>query len=192
MNAEQLGNLREYCRDEAAFEALQQFLRDIQQQYQQSERLLASAQQESKAHSQQILFQASLLDQVSHAVVATDQQGRITYWNRQAECLYQWQASEATGKNIYALLVRENGQKLARKILARTLKSARWRGELLLQRKDGSQFWADVTNALLQDQSGQPAGFVGIAVDITERKQAQALLEMQAETLQAQTQLLDL
>ncbi len=66
-----------------------------------------------------------------------------------------------------------------------------WRGELILQRKDGSQFWADVTNTLIKDSEETIIGFVGISIDITERKQSQSLLEKQAETLRQQAQLLD-
>ncbi|MBW4470118.1 MAG: PAS domain S-box protein [Stenomitos rutilans HA7619-LM2] len=190
MKAERFEGLREYCRDDAAFEALLQALFGGEQQ--QLETLLASTQPESYDCSQHVLFQASLLDQVCHAVIATDRQGQITHWNRYAEILFHWQSIEVMGKHIYQLLVPENGQKTARKILTRTTEAHPWRGELLLQRKDGRQFWADVTNTLLRDATGHAIGFVGIAVDLTERKQAQALLEMQAETLQAQTQLLNL
>lgn len=192
MKAEPFKSLRQYCRDDAAYKALQQFLDDCETRQQQLETQLALAQRQSHDHSQQILFQASLLDQVCHAVIATDRNGQITYWNRYAERLFQWQAAAVMGQNSYTLLVCENAQKVARKILTRTTKAHAWQGELRLQRQDGSQLWADVTNALLHDAAGQPIGFVGIAIDITERKQAQALLEMQAETLQAQTQLLDL
>ena len=192
MKAERFKSLRGYCRDDAAFEALQQSLCDLETHQQQLETLLASSQRQSRDHSQQILFQASLLDQVCHAVIATDRNGRIIYWNRYAEVLFQWQAATVSGQNIYILLIGKNGQKVARKLLTRTTKALPWRGELLLQRQNGSQFWAEVINALLHGADEQPIGFVGIAIDITERKQAQALLEMQAETLQAQMQLLDL
>ncbi|MBD2073146.1 PAS domain S-box protein [Phormidium sp. FACHB-592] len=192
MKAERFKSLRKYCRDDATFEALQQSLCDLETYQQQLETRLESSQRQNHEHSQQVLFQASLLDQVCHAVIATDRKGHIIYWNRYAEVLFQWQAATVSGQNIYTLLVGKNGQKVARKLLTRTTKAIPWRGELLLQRQDGSQFWAEVINALLHGADGQPSGFVGIAIDITERKQAQALLEMQAETLHAQMQLLDL
>jgi|GEM_PF-649223 len=172
MKAEQFGSLRQYCRDASAFEALQQILCDIERQ--------------NQDHSQHVLFQASLLDQVCHAVIATNRCGQITYWSRYAAVLFQWQAAEVTGKTIDLLLVRETGRKIAHKILTRTNNTTPWQGELLLQRKDGHPFWAEVTNTLLHDADGHTIGFIGIAVDLTERKQVQTGLEMQAEMAEPQ------
>src|SRR5205085_1581667 len=45
-------------------------------------------------------FQAHLLNTVEQAVIATDPDGRITYWNSFAEKLYGWSAAEAVGRNI--------------------------------------------------------------------------------------------
>ncbi len=191
MKAERFKSLREYCRDDAAFEALQQSLCDLET-YQQR---LESSQCQSHEPSQHVLFQASLLDQVCHAVIATDRKGRITYWNRSAEVLFQWQAATVSGQSLYALLIGKNGQKVARKMLARTTEATPWRGELLLQREDGSQFWAEVINTLLHGADGQPSGFVGTAIDITERKQAELALQ-QSEAryraiVEAQTEMIN-
>ncbi|MBC8509551.1 MAG: PAS domain-containing protein [Chloroflexi bacterium] len=43
---------------------------------------------------------AKLLDAVGEAVIATDLKGKIQYWNRAAENIYQWTAEEVVGKNI--------------------------------------------------------------------------------------------
>ncbi|PSB30409.1 PAS domain S-box protein [Stenomitos frigidus] len=184
MKAEQFESLREYCRDDAAFEALKKIFA-IEGQQQDLETLLPSTQGQSYDPSQPVLFEALLLDQVCQAVIATDRQGQITYWNRYAEVLFQWQTAEVVGKNIDVLLVDADGQKNDRKFFTHTTKGTPWRGELPLQRKDGSQVWAEVTNALLHDADGQAIGFVGVAVDLTEHKQEQAMLELQVELAQA-------
>ncbi|MBW4691144.1 MAG: PAS domain S-box protein [Lyngbya sp. HA4199-MV5] len=186
MKAERFEGLRAYCRDDAAFEALLQALCAIERQPQQVETLFASTQRHSRDHSAPVLFQASLLDQLCHAVIVTDRHGQIIYWNRYAAVLFQWQPAEVMGKKVYRLLVHENGQKIAHQRLTRTPKTHSWRGELLLQRQDGSQLWADVTNTLLQDANGHAIGFVGMAVDITERKQVEAALKATHEQLEAQ------
>jgi len=56
---------------------------------------------ERKLAEEKLLFQASLLDQVNNAVIATDLQGDIIYWNKFAEQLYQWTTEEVLGKNIW-------------------------------------------------------------------------------------------
>ena len=42
---------------------------------------------ERKLAEEKLLFQASLLDQVNNAVIATDLRGNIIYWNKFAESL---------------------------------------------------------------------------------------------------------
>jgi PAS domain S-box-containing protein len=50
-----------------------------------------------EAYSQ---FQANALAQVNDAVVAVDNQGRITYWNAGATALYGFQAAEVRGRRV--------------------------------------------------------------------------------------------
>jgi PAS domain-containing protein len=45
---------------------------------------------ERKSAEEQINFQARLLDAVGQAIIATNPQGTIIYWNRAAEELYGW------------------------------------------------------------------------------------------------------
>lgn len=48
---------------------------------------------------------AEILDAVSHAVIATDPQGKVVYWNRAAEALYGWMAEETHGRPVGELIV---------------------------------------------------------------------------------------
>ncbi len=48
----------------------------------------------------EVMFQASLLGQVHNAVIATDLDGTVTYWNSYAEQLYGWDADEIMGRNL--------------------------------------------------------------------------------------------
>jgi adenylate cyclase len=45
-------------------------------------------------------FRSHLLDMVEEAVIATDLEGRITYWNRYAERLYGWREEEVLGQSV--------------------------------------------------------------------------------------------
>ena len=53
-----------------------------------------------KRAEEQIRFQRRLLDAVGQAIIATDLQGRIIYWNRAAEELYGWSIEEVMGRPI--------------------------------------------------------------------------------------------
>ena len=51
-----------------------------------------------------ISYQASMLENVNDAVIATDANFIITYWNNSAEKIYGWKANEAIGKIAPELL----------------------------------------------------------------------------------------
>ena len=56
---------------------------------------------------EQLRFQARLLDAVGQAVIATDLEGRILYWNRAAEEIYGWSSEEALGRRLRNLTLSE-------------------------------------------------------------------------------------
>ena len=123
-----------------------------------------------------IRFQAHLLDTVEQAVIATDLDGVITYWNRFAETLYGWSAEEIVGRNIIEITPAKASLKEASEIMSRLRKGESWSGELLVQRRDGKTFPVMVTDASILDDEGRLIGIVGVSVDITERKRAEAAL----------------
>lgn len=133
----------------------------------------------------QMLFQASLLDQVCNAVIATDLSGKIIHWNRFAETLYQWNREEVIGRNVVEILVPVGHQDLAGQILKSIEETGYWEGEFPVRRKDGSVFDAYVVDAVLKDRNQQVYGLVGVSVDITERKRAEELLRSSKEQLRA-------
>ena len=53
-------------------------------------------------------------------------------------------------------------------------------GEKRYVRRDGEVVWSNVTVALVRDDNGQPSYYVGLAEDITDRKQAAQALERSA------------
>ena len=121
----------------------------------------------------QVRFQADLLAQVYNAVVATDLDGLVTYWNPAAERLYGWTAEEAVGKRIDELTVPEREAARATSIMASIVKSGGWQGEFELRRKDGSSFPALVANRVIRDEDGRPSGIVGVSMDLTARHAAE-------------------
>ncbi len=125
---------------------------------------------------EQIRFQAHLLDVVGQAVIATDLDSKIIFWNRFAEQLYGWRADEALGRAIVDVIVPAVSQAEAASIMAALQEGARWSGEFTVQRRDGTLFPALVTNAPIHDGDGKLVGIVGISHDITERRQAEMQL----------------
>jgi len=130
---------------------------------------------------EQVLFQASLLDQVRNSVIATDLQGRILYWNRFAEMLYQWKAEEVLGRGIADTIVPEDKYSLIRGVMDEIVRSGYMEGERLARRKDGSIFPAFYIFSLLKDPRGKHIGFVGVSVDLTDRKRQEEDLRLAKE-----------
>jgi len=121
-----------------------------------------------------------LLETVGQAVIATDLQGQITYWNHAAEALYGWQADDVVGRDIAEIIPMQKTPTQAAEIRQRIAVGELWAGEFVVQRKDGSVFPAFVTDSPVCDDDGVPIGMIGVSVDISERKQLEQRLLHQA------------
>ena len=130
---------------------------------------------------EQIRFQADLLDAVEQAVIATDLEGTITYWNRFAELLYGWRADEAVGHNILDVTPAESSHMVASEILSYLRAGDRWSGEFLVRRRDGATFLAEVIDSPVCNADGVMVGIIGVSIDITLRKRAEEALRFFAE-----------
>jgi two-component system cell cycle sensor histidine kinase/response regulator CckA len=117
-----------------------------------------------------IRFQAQLLNAVQQAVVATDPDGNVIFWNKFAENLYGWTAEEAVGKTILELtpapFLREHGAE----IVERGAAGESWTGEFLVCGKTAKAFPALLTTSPVLDETGSVLGFVRVSIDLTERR----------------------
>ncbi len=133
-----------------------------------------------KRAEEAIRFQAQLLETVGQAVVATDMQGQITYWNHAAEALYGWQADDIVGRDIAEIIPMQKTPAQAAEIKQKIAAGELWAGEFVVQRKDGSVFPAFVTDSPVCDDDGVLIGMIGVSVDISDRKQLEQRLLHQA------------
>jgi PAS domain S-box-containing protein len=126
-----------------------------------------------KLAEEKMLFQASLLDQVNNAVITTDLNGKITYWNKFAERLYQWTSEEVKGKSISETIVPDNKAAIMLDVMSKIKISGHYEGEFPVKRKDGTTFQAFYTFGVLNDLDSRLVGLVGVSMDITERMHAE-------------------
>ena len=129
---------------------------------------------EGRRAEESMRFQAHLLDAVEQAVIATDFEGHITYWNAHAERLYGWPAAEAVGRKVLEVTPADGEAARAAEIMSHLVRGETWTGEFNVRRRDGSCFPAMVTDAPIYDEAGRLAGVVGVSTDLTERKRAEA------------------
>lgn len=128
-----------------------------------------------------IRFQAALVDHISDAVYSTDLNESILSWNHAAEQLYGWRADEAIGQFSGKMV----GSQMRPEHRATATKQIReqgfWEGELVHTSRTGRLIQAWVSTTLFIDREGNPAGFIAVSRDITERKQAQEALRQSEE-----------
>ncbi|MFL5583737.1 MAG: PAS domain S-box protein [Gemmatimonadaceae bacterium] len=117
-----------------------------------------------------IRFQAQLLNAVQQAVVATDPEGLVIFWNAFAERLYGWSATEAVGKAIEELTPSPFLRQHSAEIVERGAAGESWTGEFLVQGKSGKAFPALLTTSPVRDERGAVLGYVHVSIDLTERR----------------------
>lgn len=140
---------------------------------------------ERKLAEKQLRLHSHLLNVVGQAVIVTDPAGTITYWNDFAEKLYGWPASEALGRSILEVTPTDTTREQATEIMAHLRRGQSWSGEFLSQRRDGTTFPAYVTDTPVRDAAGRVSSIIGLSLDISERKQAEAALQQERDFIAA-------
>ncbi len=136
---------------------------------------------ERKRAEEQIRYQADLLAHVTDAVISTDLQYNIRYWNAAAEVQYGWAAEEVFGRPMRDFIQNEYPQDSRETIIHQVLEKGFWKGEVTQNRRDGTRFPVLSTVSLVRDSQGQSVGHIAVNRDVTERKQAEEALQKSEE-----------
>jgi len=136
---------------------------------------------ERKQAEERLAYQAKLLSSVHHAVVATNEQMRITYWNEAAEEIFGWKAEEVLGQSTLELFQTKVPNSTREEAVKSLMETGRYEGEVLYRRKDGTYFTAYAWSAVLGSTQGGSKGLVTSVQDITQRKRAEEALQKSEE-----------
>ena len=151
---------------------------------------------ERQSAEEQLQFQAAILRYVTDSVIVSDLRGTIIYWNEGASAVFGYAAGEMIGKSTSLLSPKlDMAQNFHH--YARILQGHDYAGEWEGRRKDGTPVWVDTRTTILRDTQGAAIGLIGIAKDITTRKEAEERLrqseqrfpEMAEEVARAKGQL---
>jgi PAS domain S-box-containing protein len=116
---------------------------------------------------------AAIVESSDDAIIGKDLNGVITSWNRGAERLFGYAASEAIGRPVTMLIPPERIDEEPA-ILSRLRRGERIdHYETVRRRKDGTLVDISLTVSPIADASGRIVGASKIARDVTERKRAQ-------------------
>ena len=126
-----------------------------------------------------------------YAIFMLDPEGHVATWNRGAERIKGYKASEIIGSHFSRFYPEQDLQagkpQWELKVAA---KEGRFEDEGWRIRKDGSRFWANVIITAVHDETGKLIGFGKVTRDSTERMQAQRALQREiAEKQQAEMRL---
>ena len=143
----------------------------------------------------------AILDNATVAIIATTPQGRITRFNRTAEEMLGYRAEEMVGRQTPAAFhdpeeiaasARQLGEELGMELapgfevfVEKSRRSLPNQHEWTYIRKDGSRFPVLLSVAAIRDENGESTGYLGVAQDITERKQHEKTIRENAEHMQA-------
>jgi PAS domain S-box-containing protein len=119
-------------------------------------------------------FAATLLASMPDAVVFSDADGLIRYWNQGAETIFGFAASEAIGQSLDIIIpekLRERHWDGYRKTMS-TGETRYGAGDLLAVpaiRKDGSRISTEFTIVPFRDETGRMLGIAAVMRDVTKR-----------------------
>jgi diguanylate cyclase (GGDEF)-like protein/PAS domain S-box-containing protein len=124
----------------------------------------------------------AILEGMDEGYYEVDLSGRLTFFNDSLCRALGYAREELEGGSGRRLVDSEDGQELStsfRQVLStgRLVKNA----EFEVVGKDGTRRAVQASVALMRDAAGQPEGFRGVIIDVTERRQAEAALRESEE-----------
>lgn len=125
-------------------------------------------------HNPQIFFRC--VEDSNDTVMLTDTEGRIQYVNKAWQSVYGYSWKESLGETP-ALIRSDHQDATFYKQMWRDIldpKKGYWRGELINRSKNGKDVPAFLTITPFRNDSSKIVGYMGIAVDITEKRRMEA------------------
>jgi PAS domain S-box-containing protein len=154
--------------------------------------LLAGVEQRESALRKLANFQSAILTDAAYAIISTDQAGLITSFNPAAEKLFGWAEKDLVGRSTPEILhlpaeIATRSRYLTAKLgetipaafevfVAEARRGLHSEHEWSFVRQDGTHFPGLLSVTALRDDRGEIFGFLGMARDMTERKQSDAKL----------------
>jgi PAS domain S-box-containing protein len=129
---------------------------------------------------------SAFVNQTQVGMARGDSKGRLVFVNKEMCRMLGYEESELLGRRISDITHeddRAETQKLLRHVVE---KGTPYQTEKRYRRKDGSILWASVNASPTHDAGGRPQAVVAVIRDITDRRQAQALLEERARGLEGE------
>ncbi|NVN93918.1 MAG: PAS domain S-box protein [Bacteroidetes bacterium] len=132
-----------------------------------------------KRTEETVLMLAHAIRSIGECVSITDMNDNILFVNNAFLKTYKYEEHDLIGSSISIIRSPNNLVGDIKSILSSTLKGG-WNGELLNLKKDGTEFPVYVSSSIIYNEKDEPIALIGVATDITERKNTEAALINQA------------
>lgn len=124
---------------------------------------------ERKLAEDRIRQQASLLDKAQDAIIVSDLNHQVLYWNQGAERVYGWSEEDAFGRHIAELLSGGDRRELEKAHQALEV-ADEWKAESRHTTRSGERIIVESRWTLVKNDAGEPDYYLIINTDITEKK----------------------
>lgn len=138
-------------------------------------------QRANEEHQETTRYLSSLIEESSDAIISTDKEGNVVFFNKGAEVLLGYQGEEIIGRRVTVLY---ESEEKAKDVMRRMRESGGMISafETLLRTKENSLIPVLISASILYDDEGREAGTVGFNKDLRERKELEQKLEVLATT----------
>ena len=120
------------------------------------------------------------LNQINEGIIITDDKERIVAINHAVSVISGYDESEIIGKTPRLFSSGAQDRFFYQNMWQQVLKKGYWQGEIINRHKSGTIYPEWITINAIHDESGKITNFVGVFLDISERKHWEEELEFQA------------
>lgn len=135
---------------------------------------LSKALSQLKKAEENAKYQSFLVENVYDAVVASDRNLKLTFWNTAAENIYGWKKNEVLGKNGIQILQTRYLDNNLNEIIASSIKNNGSVTEVIHKHKDGHDIYIESHYKVLLDKNGEIEQYISVNRDISDRKKIEA------------------
>jgi PAS domain S-box-containing protein len=149
-------------------------------------------QMEEDLKKSELLYHGMINEIQDYAIILLNREGIIMNWNKGAEKIKGYSASEIVGKHIREFYIKEDqNNKLPEKLLSLAASQGKATHEGWRTRKDGTTFWGSIVITAIHDEHGNVTGFSKITRELTERKLAEDRLIQFADNIERKNKKLE-
>jgi len=145
---------------------------------------LGAALQQKQAE-EQIRKLSRAIEQSANAILITNLEGAIEFVNPAFSRATGYAAAEVIGQNPRILQSGHHSPQMYREMWQRLSQGEVWQGEMLNRKKNGELYWEMATISPVKDKTGNTTHYLAIKEDISQRKQAEAILQKTYQELEA-------